>query len=188
MESSSSDAADKMNLVPKKFRGVYEVYMESALDERGYFRRLYDQTIFETITQREVVQTSVSENLKRGTVRGLHYQRRPSLEWKIVTCLTGSIYDVLVDLRPSEKSYGEHITFDLNEEENLLLVIPPGVAHGFQTLSDNTKVMYHMTDYHNPNLSARVKWDDEVLGISWPLEAKVISSADLKANPWPQKY
>ena len=174
--------------IATEVRDVYQVSTQSLFDERGYFRRLYDQSIFERVAQGDVVQTSISENSIKGTVRGLHYQKQPSLEWKFVTCLTGSIYDVLVDLRPSEKTYGKHITFNLHEQSSLILIIPPGVAHGFQTLSDNTKVMYQMTDYFNPNLSARVKWNDEALGISWPLEATAISCEDREANPWPQEY
>lgn len=153
------------------------VRIERNADERGFFARTFCTREFgEAGVPIEVVQASISFNIKRGTVRGMHFQWPPSRECKLVRCLRGGLFDVLLDLRPGSPSYLRHVAIRLDEDSRDAVFIPHGVAHGFQTLSDATEVSYQMTDAHAPDLAAGVRWNDPRFAIDWPIRDDIVIS------------
>jgi dTDP-4-dehydrorhamnose 3,5-epimerase len=166
-----------MKFKPLSIPGTFEVFIEPNEDSRGSFENLYKENDPE-IRLFEIKQVNVSRNLHKATLRGLHYQTTPSLESKIVSCLAGELFDVMVDLRPGSKCYGEWQYIVLKPSFNSVL-IPEGVAHGFQTLKDGCIVHYLHSKEYSPSLASGVKFDDPDLKIEWPLEVSVISENDL---------
>lgn len=163
--------------------GAYLIDLESHQDERGFFARTYCRREFEKRgLNPEVVQCNTSFNHKAGTVRGMHHQRPPASEAKLVRCIRGAIVDVIVDLRTASPSYGKHFAAELTAENRRALFVPECFAHGFQTLSDNTEVYYQMSAFYEPSSGAGYRYDDPRLAISWPLPISVISETDLS---WP---
>lgn len=171
-----------------KLSGVKVINNTKFTDSRGSFERVYECSDLFKDNEIQLAQGSLSKNTLRGTVRGLHFQLFPSNEWKLVSCVKGSMVDIVVDIQSYSNTYGNHISLTLNEDSPESLLIPPGFAHGFQTLSDDTWVLYQMTDIHRPELASRLRYNDEKLGIEWPLEVTNISDEDRDARPWPAKY
>lgn len=160
--------------------GAFIIDIERKEDARGFFARTtcVDEFAAHGISF-QPVQASISWNPRRGTVRGLHYQLPPHAEAKIVRCTAGSIYDVLVDVRPKSPARGQWIGVDLDAGNRRSLFIPEGIAHGFQTLADETEVCYQMTTRHNPAAARGIRWNDAKLGIDWPLrDIAFLSEAD----------
>jgi dTDP-4-dehydrorhamnose 3,5-epimerase len=155
--------------------GAYVVEIEPNRDHRGYFARTWCTNEFEAEgLPRDLVQASLSHNDMRGTLRGMHLQLPPSREGKLVRCIRGSIYDVIVDLRPASLSYMKHFGVELTARAHSALYIPPTVLHGFQTLEDDTEVFYQMTDFYAPELTFGARWNDPAFGIEWPIEDSVV--------------
>jgi dTDP-4-dehydrorhamnose 3,5-epimerase len=152
---------------------------ECVTDERGFFARIWCAREFADVGLNDkLVQCSISFNQRKGTVRGLHYQTPPHEEAKLVRCTLGTIYDVVVDLRPDSPTYLKHFAIQLTQDNRKLLYVPEGCAHGFQTLADGTEVVYQMSEVYSPACSAGHRWDDPAFGIDWPLEVSVISERD----------
>jgi len=126
----------------------------------------------------EPVQVSTSTNPRRGTLRGLHFQAPPRPEGKVVACMRGSALDVAVDLRADSPTYGRWTSAELTRANGRAVYVPPGCAHGFQTLEDETELLYLLSEYYDPGLQRGVRWDDPALGIDWPEEPTVISERD----------
>ena len=169
-----------MNFVPAPLAGVYIVEPEPRNDERGFFARTWCQKEFKEhgLNQR-LVQCSISFNLKKGTLRGMHYQEAPHAEDKLVRCTRGAIYDVIVDLRPDSPAYCGWFGIELTPDNGRELLIPKGCAHGFQTLVDEAEVHYQMSYPFVPGAGRGVRWDDPAFGIEWPAaERRVISERD----------
>jgi len=165
--------------------GASLVRLERRTDPRGYFVRTFCAREFADHGLPEAfVQASLSFNEHKGTVRGLHFQWPPSREGKLVRCIRGALLDVLLDLRPASPSYLKHCALELTQENGDAVYIPPGVAHGFQTLAARTEVLYQMTDFFAPELSTGVRWNDEAFGIRWPLPDIVISEKDAACPPF----
>jgi dTDP-4-dehydrorhamnose 3,5-epimerase len=163
--------------------GIHQAFMvriERRADSRGFFARTYCAREFaDAGLPDRMVQASTSFNARRGTVRGLHFQWPPSQEGKLVRCVKGSMFDVLLDLRPGSATYRRHLSVILKDEDRDAVFIPHGVAHGFQTLVDGTEVLYQMTDVHAPELAAGVRWNDPAFSIEWPVsDALLISERD----------
>ena len=159
--------------------GVFEIQLEPRSDDRGFFARSWCQREFEEHgLNPRLVQCSVSFNKRRGTLRGLHYQAAPHQETKLVRCTQGSIYDVVVDLRPQSPAYTKWIGVVLSAAQRNTLYVPEGCAHGFLTLEENTEVFYQMSEFYHPELSCGVRWDDPTFGIVWPRQVEVISERD----------
>lgn len=170
-----------MRLERLEIPGAALVHIERLADPRGFFARTFCVKEFAAAgLPTAAVQSSVSYNDRRGTVRGMHFQWPPSREDKVVRCVRGSIYDVLLDLRPESPTYLQHRGVQLNEDNHDAVFIPHGVAHGFQTLVDRTEVLYQMTDFFAPDLNAGVRWNDPAFGIAWPIAEVVISERDAK--------
>jgi dTDP-4-dehydrorhamnose 3,5-epimerase len=154
-------------------------------DQRGSFRRVVDLTMLrEAGLEADVDQVSVATNTVAGTVRGLHYQAEPHAEAKTLWCTAGAIFDVLVDLRAGP-SYGTWLSVELSAEEPVALHVPRGVAHGYQTLTDDAAVAYHISTPFVAASSRSLQWDDPTLAIPWPLPVTRISDRDREAPAWP---
>jgi dTDP-4-dehydrorhamnose 3,5-epimerase len=171
-----------MLFTPLDLAGAYLIEVEPHRDERGFFARTYCAREFtERGLETSIVQESISFNQRRGTVRGMHFQAAPHAETKTVRCTAGSIYDVLVDLRGNSPTYGEWRAIELSEENRRTLYIPAGFAHGFQTLVDESELLYQMSVAFVPSSARGIRWDDETLAIKWPIrEGVTISSKDLE--------
>lgn len=162
-----------------KIAGVYVIDIEPFEDHRGLFARTYCDREFAAIGgAAQMVQASISCSKKRGTVRGIHYQRSPSCEAKLVRCTRGRVFDVVVDLRAHSPMYGKQITVELDSALRRAVYIPPGLGHGFQTLEDDTEVFYQMSDYADSRLAAGVRWNDPAFGIQWPIADVTIHERD----------
>jgi dTDP-4-dehydrorhamnose 3,5-epimerase len=157
---------------------AFLIYPEVVVDERGAFVHLLAERELEMhgVTSR-FVRSALSLNRTRGTIRGFHLQMPPHADAKLVTCVRGSIFDVIADLRTGSSTYKVWQAFELSAGK-AMLYIPEGVAHAFQTLEDDTMVLYHLSEYHVPEASTGLRWDDPALGVQWPLEPTVISATD----------
>lgn len=164
-------------------KGAFIVEPQKQEDERGFFARSWCQREFETrgLVYRSV-QANVSFNNKRGTLRGMHYQVKPYEETKLLRCIRGAIYDVIIDLRPASPSYGRWWSVELRADDSRMLYVPGGVAHGFQTLEDKAEVIYQVSQFYTPEAERGVRYDDPAFGIRWPLEVTAISAKD---RSWP---
>jgi dTDP-4-dehydrorhamnose 3,5-epimerase len=168
-----------VKITPAKLPGPYLVEIDRMEDARGFFARLWCKEEFQQQgIHMEVVQVSVSHNPTAGTLRGLHFQWPPSAEAKLVRCQSGRIYDVIVDLRPGSATFTQHMAVELDSRKHNSLYIPPGFAHGFQTLEANTDILYMMSDFYRPELQDGVRHDDPAFDISWPLPPSSISPRD----------
>lgn len=155
--------------------GAFIVEIEPHSDDRGYFARTWCVREFEDRgLPSTFVQASLSHNRKRGTVRAMHMQHRPSREGKLVRCTRGRIFDAIVDLRPESRTYLQHFGVELDADAHKALYIPPTMLHGFQTLANDSEVFYQMTDFYAPELSFGVRWDDPAFGIAWPIDDGLI--------------
>jgi dTDP-4-dehydrorhamnose 3,5-epimerase len=168
-----------VKFVPTAIPGARTVELERHPDVRGFFARTWcrDEFARQGIAV-DMVQASVSHNRLRGTVRGLHFSWPPSHEAKLVRCERGQVIDVIVDLRPDSPAFLRHVAVTLDDEQGNALYIPPGVAHGFQTLTDNCTVLYMMSDFYRPGLADGVRYDDPAFGIAWPLPVSCIVDRD----------
>lgn len=159
--------------------GALLVAPERLTDERGYFARLWCAESFAAQgIAGAMVQSSVSYNRLAGTVRALHYARAPAQEGKLVRAQRGRIHDVIVDLRADSPSYLQHFSVELSAASQLALYVPPGVAHGFQTLEDDCEIVYLMTEAYRPDCAAGVRYNDPAFGIEWPLPVSLIAERD----------
>jgi dTDP-4-dehydrorhamnose 3,5-epimerase len=165
-------------------KGAYSIELEPIYDERGFFSRSFCRDAFtEHGMNPQIAQCNISFNKKKGTLRGMHYQMAPHAEAKLVRCLRGAVYDVIIDLRQDSPTYGRWTGIELRAFEPAafpcvhLLYIPEGFAHGFQTLDESTEVFYQMSESHHPASARGVRWNDPIFAIQWPLEP-VISEKD----------
>lgn len=168
-----------MILRPTKLTGTVIVEAEPLGDERGFFARTFARDEFLAAgLDPDVNQCSVSFNVVAGTLRGLHYQAAPFAESKLVRCTKGAIYDVVVDLRPGSATFCEWIAIELSAENRLGLFIPKGMAHGFQTLEDESEVYYQISERYESSAARGVRWNDPRFGIEWPTADRVMSERD----------
>jgi dTDP-4-dehydrorhamnose 3,5-epimerase len=159
--------------------GAWIVEPERHVDARGFFARTWCAEEFRAHgLSARCVQSSISHNPRRGTLRGLHYQVAPHEEAKLVRCTRGAIYDVIVDLRPESPTFLRHAAVVLDADNRLAVYVPEGCAHGFQTLKDDSEVLYQMSEVYAPAFTRGVRWNDPLFGIEWPLHPTVISKRD----------
>lgn len=167
-----------------RFEGVYIIKLDALADERGFFARSWCKKEFsDKGLVNELVQNNVSFNKYKGTLRGMHYQVKPFGEVKIVKCIRGSIYDVIIDLREDSDTYMQWTSIELNEDNRNMFYIPSGFAHGFLTLTDNTEVFYQMSEYYQPSAARGVRYDDPAFKIEWPINDEPLISE--KDSTWP---
>jgi dTDP-4-dehydrorhamnose 3,5-epimerase len=162
-----------------KLSGACAVRLERFEDHRGFFARSWCQREFAEhgLTAR-LVQCNISFTRARGTIRGMHYQVPPREEAKLVRCTAGAIYDVIIDLRPDSPTFRQWIGIELTAANRVMLHVPEGFAHGFQTLEDDTEVFYQMSEYYEPELARGVRWDDPAFGMRWPIPDPILSDRD----------
>jgi dTDP-4-dehydrorhamnose 3,5-epimerase len=159
--------------------GAYSIDIEPVVDERGWFGRVFSYEAFtEFGLDARVAQCSVSFNRRASTLRGMHFQRHPDEESKLVLCVAGAVYDVLVDVRPTSATHKTWTAVHLSASGQTALFVPPGVAHGFLTLQDDTTVYYQISAPYSPQAASGVRWNDPAFGIEWPLMPSVISARD----------
>ena len=159
--------------------GAFVIEPEPVADARGLFARTWCRGEFEARgLETRIAQCSTSLNLKKGTLRGMHYQVAPYAETKIVRCTRGSLYDVIVDLRPESPTFTRHFGVVLTAENRTMVYVPPGFAHGFQTLEDGTELLYQISEFHAPEHGRGVRWNDPAFGIRWPEAERVITDRD----------
>ena len=162
-----------------KLAGVVEIEMQSNPDERGFFARSWCQKEFQNHgLNGNLAQCSISHNMKRGTLRGMHYQAKPFAETKLVRCTAGAIYDVVLDLRGRSHTFLQWFAATLSADNHRSIYIPEGCAHGFLTLTDESEVLYQMSEFYHPESARGVRWDDPAFQIIWPDKVEVISERD----------
>ncbi len=172
-----------MRYTPTALGGVWLVEPEPHADERGFFARLWDPGEFAARgLNPALAQVSVSFNLRAGTVRGMHWQAAPHEEAKLVRASAGAVWDVAVDLRPDSPTFKQWVGQELSAANRKMLYIPEGFAHGFQTLTDDAEVTYHISAAYEPTAGRGAKWDDPAFAIAWPRPATVVGAKD---RGWP---
>jgi dTDP-4-dehydrorhamnose 3,5-epimerase len=172
-----------MIFTPTALAGVWQIDLELRTDPRGHFARSFCAEEFAAHDlPTGFVQCNVSFNRRRGTLRGLHWQAEPHPEGKLVRCTSGAIFDVAVDLRQGSPTQLRWVGIELAARNGRALYIPPGFAHGFQTLADESEVFYQMTAAYHGELSRGARWDDPTFGIGWPLLPGEMSDRD---KAWP---
>ncbi|HEX5337631.1 MAG TPA: dTDP-4-dehydrorhamnose 3,5-epimerase [Gallionella sp.] len=168
-----------MRFVETAIAGVWLVAPEAVADERGFFARTWCRDEFAANgLNPNLVQCNISYNKQRGTLRGMHYQKAPHAEAKLVRCTQGAIYDVVIDLRRESPTYTRWFGAELTADNRHALYVPEGCAHGFITLLDDTEVLYQMSEFYHAESAAGVRWNDKVFAIDWPEDVKVISERD----------
>lgn len=168
-----------MNFRPLSIAGSYLVEPEALADERGFFARTFcSETFADNGLNPNLRQCSISFNVSRHTLRGMHYQLPPHEEAKLVRCTQGAAYHVILDLRDESENYLQWASAELSAENRNMIYVPEGVAHGFITMQDATEIFYQMSEVYSPESAAGVRWDDPAFGIAWPAEPAVISERD----------
>jgi dTDP-4-dehydrorhamnose 3,5-epimerase len=159
--------------------GAWVLSLDRHEDERGFFARAWCASEFRGRALADSLdQCSLSYNRRAGTIRGMHYQAPPREEAKIVRCVRGAIYDVLLDLRPASPTFKHWVGRELTADNRLAFYVPEGVAHGFQTLTDDAEVLYLISQPYEAALARGVRWDDPAFGIAWPLPPAILSPRD----------
>lgn len=170
-----------MKITPTALAGAFTIDIERLGDERGFFARTFCRDEFAAHGLRTAfVQANVSSNARKGTLRGMHFQKQPYEEAKLLCCTRGAIYDVIVDLRRDSPTFRQWAGFELSDENRRLLYVPEGVAHGFQTLRDESDVFYLMSEMFHPEAAAGVRWNDPAFGIAWPSATPILSERDAR--------
>lgn len=168
-----------MKLTELELPGAFLIDLEPMEDERGFFARSFCRREFAVHgLNAAVAQCGISYNRTRGTLRGLHYQVPPAAEAKLVRCTRGAVYDVLVDLRPASPTCCRWTAVELTAENYRMVYIPEGLAHGFQTLYDDTELLYQISEFYAPEFARGLRWDDPAFQIAWPLPVSAISDRD----------
>ena len=166
--------------------GAWLLQESRHVDVRGAFTRVGQfPELRELGLACDEAQLSYAHNTTAGTIRGMHYQLAPHHETKLIWCVSGAAFDVLVDLRPDSPTRGRWIASELTTADSLALLVPPGLAHGYQCLTDSTTLMYLISSAYHPPSARVLRWDDPTVGIAWPLPLGTISARDASAPPWP---
>lgn len=170
-----------MRFIPTSLVGAYLIEPELISDERGFFARTYcrDEFAHKGLNP-SLVQCNISYNKVRGTLRGMHYQKWPHPEAKLVRCTQGGIYDVIVDLRTDSSTFTQWFGVELTAENRKALYVPEGFAHGFLTLMDDTEVLYQLSEFFHAECAAGIRWNDPLFAINWPRKIIVISDRDAR--------
>jgi dTDP-4-dehydrorhamnose 3,5-epimerase len=170
-----------MEFVKTKLEDAYLIIPQVFEDERGFFLETYSRKEFEQAgIVAEFVQDNHSMSGQKGVLRGLHFQRPPVSQAKLVRVTKGSVYDVIVDLRKNSKTFGRWQGFDLSSGNFNMLFVPKGFAHGFCTLENETEIMYKVDEFYSPQEDSGIAWNDQTLAIDWPVQEPILSEKDKK--------
>ncbi len=172
-----------MKFTETRLAGAFILDIEPISDNRGFFARIFDPREFqEHGIEPPLAQFNFSYNIYKGTVRGMHFLKAPHAEAKLVRVIRGALVDQIIDVRPDSPTYMQHISVELTGDNRRALYVPKNFAHGFQTLEDDTEMLYQMSDYYQPGVDTGLRYDDPALGLSWPLPVSEISEKDAA---WP---
>lgn len=173
-----------MDLISTEIDGCYIIKPTKFFDDRGWFNRIYCENELNNFYPGiKWVQINHSFTLKRGTIRGMHYQKYPNQEIKMVKCISGKIFDVIIDLRPNSNSYLKWFSIELSSLNQKMVLIPKGLAHGFQSLEESTEIIYFHSEFYSPNNENGVLYNDPCFNIKWPLTPTLISKKDKSYTP-----
>jgi len=168
-----------MKFNPTPLADAYTIDLEKREDERGFFARFFCVNEFDNAgLDRNVVQINNSLSIDKGTLRGIHYQLAPKAETKIVRCIRGSLFDVIVDLRPDSPTFLKWFGATLSADNRTMMFVPKGFGHAFLTLEENTEALYLVTEFYSPENERGMRWNDPKVGIEWPIEPIIISDKD----------
>lgn len=168
-----------MKFIETPLKNAFVIELEKHGDDRGFFARTFCKKEFAEIgLDNEIVQINNSLSIGKATLRGIHYQLPPKAETKIVKCIKGSLWDVMVDLRPESPTFLKWYGTELNEENRRMMFVPKGYGHGFITLTDNTETIYLVTEFYSPEFERGLRWNDPRIGINWPISPQTISLKD----------
>jgi dTDP-4-dehydrorhamnose 3,5-epimerase len=169
-----------MKFIQTPLKDAYLVELTPFKDERGQFARTFCMNEFAAIGHsKPFVQINHSINKHKGTLRGMHFQHKPNREIKLIRCISGSVYDVIIDLRKESPTFLQHFGIELSKENGCMIYVPEGFAHGFQTLEDKSELLYHHTDFYTPSAEGGVRYDDKVFNIQWKLPPVNLSPKDM---------
>lgn len=162
-----------------KLAGAFVITIQRTEDVRGFFARTFCQNEFRDHGLNPILaQCNISHNKQAGTLRGMHFQAAPYREAKLIHCIRGTLYDVIVDLRPVSPTFGGHVGVELTAVEHNMIYVPEGFAHGFLTLEDDTDVFYQMSESHQPQAARGFRWNDPAFRLDWPRQPIVLSARD----------
>ncbi len=167
-----------MKLIKTKIKGVFIIKHNSFKDKRGSFTRLFCEEIIKKKINFKIKQSNLSKNKKKYTLRGFHYQIGKYAENKLIRCLKGKIFDIVVDLRKNSKTYGKYLVFNLSGSSNKSILLPKGCANAFLTIVDNTEVLYYTSNFYNKGYEKGIRFNDPFFNFKWPNKPKVISTKD----------
>ena len=168
-----------MTFTETALKGSYIISLKPFSDERGWFVRTYCKKEFAAIGHdKEWVQMNHSFTADKGTVRGMHFQHPPFSEIKMVRCIAGAVMDVIVDIRKDSPTFLQHVSVELSAANKQMIYIPEGFAHGFQTIEENTELIYHHSEYYQPGVEGGLRYNDTALNIQWPLPIINLSERD----------
>lgn len=168
-----------MKFSQTKLSGAYVVELEKREDSRGFFARTFcANEMTEHGLESKIVQTNMSRTMKKGTVRGMHFQTTPHQETKLVRCTRGSIYDVIIDIRPDSPTYKQWFGVELSAQNHTMLFVPRDFAHGFITLEDDCEVMYEVSEFYSPGFEGGIRYNDPAINIEWPIPVSDVSEKD----------
>ena len=168
-----------MKFITTTIEGVFKIDLEPRFDERGFFARMFCREEFASHgLETKFVQANTSYSADSGTLRGMHYQHPPHSEAKLVKCVQGELYDVVLDLREDSRSFGRYQAFDLTAENRSMVYVPKGCAHGFMTMKPDTEIMYMVSASYSPEAEAGIRYDDPLFNIDWPMVPVEISDKD----------
>lgn len=168
-----------MQINVQPIEGLYLVELNSAEDSRGSFTRVFcSNELKNVMNNQNIVQINISKNNQKGLIRGIHYQKKPNAEVKLINCIKGKIYDVVVDLRISSKTFLQWRSYELSQDDNKMLIIPKGCAHGFQTLTENSNLLYFHSEFYSPDQEEGINYNDPIIKIKWPLPIREVSNRD----------
>lgn len=172
-----------MNFIQTKIKGLFIIEPELREDERGYFTRIFcKKELLKIGVKYNIVQINRSLTVVKGTIRGLHYQKNPRAEDKIIQCIQGKIFDVALDLRKNSKTFGKWFGLEISSVNKKMLLVPKGFAHGFQTLEKKSIVQYFVSEYYSPEYESGIRWNDPRFNFKWPVKSPKISKKD---SNWP---
>ena len=161
--------------------GAFEIELVDFKDSRGTFKRLFcSKELNNLIPSKQIVQINSSETFQKGSIRGMHFQTKPKAETKLIHCINVEVFDVMIDLRKSSKTFLQWHSVKLSSHLNNMVIIPDGCAHGFQVLSENSRLIYFHTEFYSPEYESGIRYDDPLIGIDWPLEIDFVSDRDKK--------
>ena len=168
-----------MKFIPTSLADAHVIELDKIGDDRGFFARAFCEEEFAAAgLVSRFVQVNNSLSADKGTLRGMHYQLAPKAETKLVRCIRGSLWDVIIDLRPDSATFGQHYGVELSADNRRMLYVPKGFAHGFITLHDDTEAFYFVDEFYAPDMERGVRWNDPHFGIDWPAEPVVLSDKD----------